>query len=163
MADTLTSAPVMIPPQATMPNEAPPTKEKKPREMLKGGYYHGTGRRKTAVARVRMKPGEGKFIINRRPAEQYFNNVRDREDIIAPLRIADNLGKMDVHVSVFGGGPSGQAGAIVLGVARALVHYNPQVEPKLRDAGFLTRDAREVERKKYGQSGARRRFQFSKR
>src|SRR5262245_29682166 len=114
-----------IPSTTTMEGTPPaaPT-EKKPRVLLKGGFYWGTGRRKTAVARVRLKPGEGKFLINNRPADAYFHNVRDREDIVSPLRVAETLGKIDIRVSVHGGGPSGQAGAIVLGVSRALVHLN---------------------------------------
>lgn len=159
MSDALIPAAAITPPVL-----APaPTSQKKPKTLLKGGFCHGTGRRKTAVARVRIKAGEGKFLVNQRPMDKFFHSVRDREDVVAPLRQADALGKLDVLVRVDGGGTSGQAGAIVLGLARALVHHDPQVEIKLRDAGMLTRDSRKVERKKYGRSGARKRFQFSKR
>lgn len=137
--------------------------EKKPRKQLPGGWYWGTGRRKTAVARVRIKPGNGLITINRRKPEQYFTEIRDLNDIVAPLVATDLLKKMDMHVNVGGGGLAGQAGAVRLGLARAVMHYDVQHEAKLRDLGFLTRDSRKVERKKYGRSGARRRFQFSKR
>ncbi|HOM52550.1 MAG TPA: 30S ribosomal protein S9 [Phycisphaerae bacterium] len=126
-------------------------------------YFWGTGRRKTAVARVRLRPGTGKFEINRRPLESYFTEERDRNDCTAPLRATETLGKVDVFVNVKGGGITGQAGAVVLGVARALKKANPQYDAPLRQGGYLTRDAREVERKKYGKAGARRSFQFSKR
>jgi small subunit ribosomal protein S9 len=126
-------------------------------------YLWGTGRRKTAVARVRIKPGSGKFMVNEREVDQFFVTPRDRGDVRKPLAVTDNLKSFDVFVNVQGGGPTGQAGAVVLGLARALVKANPENLPKLRDANLLTRDSREVERKKYGQAGARRRFQFSKR
>lgn len=142
---------------------APVTPKRPPKPLLKGGYHFGTGRRKTAIARVRIKLGTGKFLVNERPREQFFHIQRDQDDVIAPLRVAEMIGKVDVHCSVLGGGPTGQAGAILLGVSRALVHFDVQHEAKLRDAGFLTRDSRKVERKKYGRSGARKRFQFSKR
>ncbi len=137
----------------------------------KHGWWWGTGRRKTAVARVRMKlakDGKATFIVNSpnkeaMPVEKYFNEERDRNDAVAPLKITNTFEKLSVVVQVHGGGFMGQAGAVLLGVARALRNYDPSLEQALRDAGFLTRDAREVERKKYGQAGARRRFQFSKR
>src|SRR5262245_10523815 len=119
-----------MPTPPSMDAAPPATNDKKSRVLLKGGFYWGTGRRTTAVARVRIKAGEGQFMINERPADAYFHNVRDREEIVAPLRVAESLGKLDVRVKVHGGGPSGQAGAIVLGVSRALVHLNPQVEAK---------------------------------
>ncbi|MFH0981483.1 MAG: 30S ribosomal protein S9 [Planctomycetota bacterium] len=128
-----------------------------------GGYYWGTGRRKTSVARVRIRPGTGEFKVNQRDADMYFRREVDRLAIRAPLRASDMLAKLDVFVNVSGGGTSGQAGAIILGVARALYLYDSQHEQVLRDGGYMTRDSRRVERKKYGQSGARRRFQFSKR
>ena len=156
-------APTMGAPVTPETAATPAAPRRAPKPLLKGGYHFGTGRRKSAVARVRIRPGAGKFMINDRPREQFFHNLRDQEDVIAPLRIAESLGKLDVFASVTGGGTTGQAGAILLGVARALVHYEPQHEVKLRDAGFLTRDSRKVERKKYGRSGARKRFQFSKR
>jgi small subunit ribosomal protein S9 len=130
-----------------------------------GGFVWGTGRRKTSVARVRVRPGQGKFVINK-PAtevEKFFSEPQHRDACYAPLKATSTLGKLDVFVSVRGGGITGQAGAILLGLSRALKGYDPSLEPMLRDKGYLTRDARKVERKKYGQSGARRRFQFSKR
>jgi small subunit ribosomal protein S9 len=126
-------------------------------------YFWGTGRRKAAVARVRLKPGTGKFEVNERPLDKYFTEDRDRSDCMAPLKATETLGKVDVFVNVSGGGITGQAGAIVLGVARALKRANLQYDGALRAGGYLTRDAREVERKKYGRAGARRSFQFSKR
>lgn len=134
----------------------------------RAGWWWGTGRRKTAVARVRMKPGTGKVVVvctknKTKTIEEYFSEIRDRTDAVAPLKISDLMGKMDVFVRVNGGGFMGQAQAIRLGLARALKGYDPTLEAAMRDAGFLTRDPREVERKKYGQAGARRRFQFSKR
>ncbi|MEW6253638.1 MAG: 30S ribosomal protein S9 [Planctomycetota bacterium] len=127
------------------------------------GLHLGTGRRKSSVARVRIMPGSGNFVVNGRPVETYFTEHQDRSDAVAPLELTGVRRHWDVKVSVAGGGHTGQAGAIRLGVARALVKAYAQHEPALRDAGFLTRDAREVERKKYGQRKARRRFQFSKR
>lgn len=127
------------------------------------GTAMGTGRRKTAVARVRLREGNGALTINGRPLEDYFRVERDRSDIEAPLRATDMLGKVDVWVRANGGGPTGQAGAIVLGIARALEAMEPTLHPILSDGGFLTRDPRMVERKKYGFKKARRSFQFSKR
>jgi small subunit ribosomal protein S9 len=115
------------------------------------------------VARVRIRPGDGKFLINSREIDTYFTEERDRNDVVAPLHATNTTGKFDVFVNVKGGGPSGQAGAVVLGVARALRRADATLEHVLRDGGYLTRDSRMVERKKYGQRGARRRFQFSKR
>ena len=127
------------------------------------GVAMGTGRRKTSVARVRVKDGSGKIEINGRPLEDYARVERDRHTIVAPLRIANLQDKVDVWVRVEGGGPTGQAGAILLGVARALQARDPGLHHTLSDNGFLTRDARMVERKKYGRKKARRSFQFSKR
>ncbi len=126
-------------------------------------FWWGTGRRKTAVARVRIRPGKGEFKVNDRDVNEYFTEIRDRNDVHSPLDRTSTRGAVDIFVNVHGGGYMGQAGAIVLGLGRALLQYDPSLEPILRDNGFLTRDAREVERKKYGQAGARRRFQFSKR
>lgn len=123
----------------------------------------GTGRRKTAVARVRIKPGTGLIVINGRPFETYFPVVQQRHNVTAPLQAAQATDKWDVWARVGGGGPVGQSGAMSLGIARALRRAEPSLEVMLRDAGFLTRDSRMVERKKYGQRKARRRFQFSKR
>lgn len=130
---------------------------------MKYGYFWGTGRRKTSVARVRIRPGSGKFLINKREVDAFFCEERDRKDVVAPLVATSTMGKFDVFVNVAGGGTSGQAGAVQLGIARALRDADPTFERALRDDGYLTRDSRMVERKKYGQRGARRRFQFSKR
>ncbi len=127
------------------------------------GVATGTGRRKTSVARVRIKDGTGAFMINGRPVEQYFSIERDRKMVEAPLRAAEAHGKVDVWVRVGGGGTTGQTGAIVLGVARALQVKEPALHRVLSDGGYLTRDDRMVERKKYGLRKARRSFQFSKR
>jgi small subunit ribosomal protein S9 len=126
-------------------------------------WFWGTGRRKTSVARVRIRPGDGKYLINERQIDDYFSEVQDRADMVAPLKVTKTEGRIDVHVRVHGGGSTGQAGAIRLGLSRALKEYDPSLEAVLRDEGFLTVDDRQVERKKYGQRGARRRFQFSKR
>ncbi|UCD27438.1 MAG: 30S ribosomal protein S9 [Planctomycetota bacterium] len=126
-------------------------------------YFWGTGRRKRSVARVRVRAGEGKFEINKKPLDKYFNEEKDRLDAVAPLKATETFGKVDVFVNVQGGGTSGQAGAIVLGVARALKKANREYDDVLRAGGYLTRDSRMVERKKYGRRGARRSFQFSKR
>jgi small subunit ribosomal protein S9 len=125
--------------------------------------YYGTGRRKTAVARVYLRPGTGKITVNKRDFESYFPNRVLKMIIRQPLLITENAEKFDILVNVSGGGMSGQAGAIRHGLSRALLEFNPELRPKLKSVGFLTRDAREVERKKYGQPKARRRFQFSKR
>lgn len=127
------------------------------------GPHWGTGRRKTSVARVRLILGDGKFLVNKHPYTEYFRQLRDQNDVVAPLELLGVRKHWDVLVNVRGGGVTGQAGAVRLGVARALAKAYPQHEAALRDAGFLTRDAREVERKKYGRRKARRRFQFSKR
>ena len=143
--------------------EAPAPAPIKQADPPRGGYWWGTGRRKTSVARVRIKPGDGKFRINGRAVDEFFTELQDRNDAVAPLKVTDTLGKMDVFVRVEGGGTTGQAGAVIVGVARALKSYDPQLEGPLRENGYLTIDSRQVERKKYGQAGARRRFQFSKR
>jgi small subunit ribosomal protein S9 len=126
-------------------------------------YYWGTGRRKTSVARVRVRPGDGKFIINKKEVDDFFRLDKDRRAVRTPLNVTDTRKAVDVFVNVHGGGISGQSGAVVLGLARALVKANPDYEATLRAKNLLTRDPRKVERKKYGQRGARRRFQFSKR
>ena len=128
-----------------------------------GDYYYGTGRRKSAVARVRIAPGTGKIEVNSRTLNDYFTFERDRKAIFGPLEVTNTGGKMDILVNASGGGPTGQAGAIIMGLGRALARYDQTLEQPLRNAGFLTRDSRMKERKKYGQRGARRRFQFSKR
>ncbi|NOY88945.1 MAG: 30S ribosomal protein S9 [FCB group bacterium] len=130
---------------------------------MKQERFAATGRRKEAVARVEIKPGAGKYYVN----GHYLNEYLTRETLInhalRPLEATETMGKMDLSCSVNGGGLSGQAGAIRLGVARALVKMNPELHYTLRKGGFLTRDAREVERKKYGRPKARKRFQYSKR
>lgn len=126
-------------------------------------YFWGTGRRKRAVARVRIRPGDGAFKINGREVDEYFRLDKDRQAVAKPLEATGAHRKVDIFVNLHGGGTTGQAGAVVLGIARALKTCNPDYEPMLREGRFLTRDARKVERKKYGQRGARRRFQFSKR
>ncbi len=129
----------------------------------KGGYYWGTGRRKTSVARVRIKPGEGKLVINKKKLDEYFTTDQNREAVMAPLKAVNAEKTFDIFVNVRGGGTTGQAGAAVLGIARALKNYDEGLAHTLREEGYLTRDPRMVERKKPGQSGARRRYQFSKR
>ncbi|MFO0933617.1 MAG: 30S ribosomal protein S9 [Planctomycetota bacterium] len=123
----------------------------------------GTGRRKTAVARVRLVPGNGTITINDKPADEFFVTTDQRGSLRSPLVACDVVGKFDVHARVNGGGPQGQADAVRHGLARALVKSDETLLPKLREAGHLTRDDRRKERKKYGQRGARARFQFSKR
>ena len=129
----------------------------------KAGFVWGTGRRKTSVARVRIRPGEGKMLINDKELKVYFAREQDRSAVVAPLKAVGGEKTFDVFVNVRGGGLTGQAGAALLGVARALKSYDESFLPVLRDGGYLTRDSRMVERKKPGQSGARKRFQFSKR
>jgi small subunit ribosomal protein S9 len=127
-------------------------------------YYYGTGRRKTATARVRIIPeGSGVAVVNRKPMDEYFDREAVKMIIMQPFDITETRGNFDIHVNVKGGGKSGQAGAIRHGIARALLQYNPELKVTLKKAGFLTRDARMKERKKYGQKGARARYQFSKR
>jgi len=129
----------------------------------KGGYWWGTGRRKSSVARVRIKPGDGKLLINKKQFSDYFRLEQDRQAVVAPLRAIEGEKKFDVFVNVRGGGITGQSGATKLGIARALKNYDENLTQILRDGGHLTRDPRMVERKKPGQPGARKRFQFSKR
>jgi small subunit ribosomal protein S9 len=143
--------------------ESAPAPERKKARPANNPFSWGTGRRKTAVARVRIKPGDGKFMINNRKLEEFFRVDKDQAAVRTPLHVTDTAKTMDVYVNVRGGGISGQSGAVVLGLARALVEANPDYEAALRGKQLLTRDARKVERKKYGRSGARRRFQFSKR
>lgn len=126
-------------------------------------YIWGTGRRKTSVARVRLKKGTGQIVINDRDMKTYFPRERDRLEVIKPMRIAEKDKEYDAIAKVEGGGIAGQAGAVQLGIARALVKAHETLDPVLREHGMLTRDSRMKERKKYGQPGARKRFQFSKR
>jgi small subunit ribosomal protein S9 len=147
---------------ATPTAPAPSSTTTEPKQP-KPTYIWGVGRRKSSVARVRIAPGSGKIEINGRTLNDYFTAERDRKAIFGPLEVTNVAGKMDVLVNTDGGGPSGQTGAIVMGLGRALTKYDNSLEVALRNAGFLTRDSRMKERKKYGQRGARRRFQFSKR
>jgi small subunit ribosomal protein S9 len=125
--------------------------------------YYGTGRRKTSTARVFLRPGTGTFQVNGRSFVQYFPNETLKMLIRQPLAVTETTDKFDLVVRVDGGGVTGQAGALRHGIARALVSFSPELRPRLKESGFLTRDPREVERKKYGRPGARKRFQFSKR
>jgi len=128
-----------------------------------GDYYYGTGRRKTSVARVFIKKGSGKFVVNGKPLDEYFARETGRMVVRQPLELTSNLEAFDIKVNVRGGGESGQAGAVRHGVTRALMDYDETLKPALSAAGLVTRDAREVERKKVGLHKARRRKQFSKR
>lgn len=146
--------------EETITNEAvSPTQEPLPPKS----YIWGTGRRKTAVARVRIRPGTGKILINKRTVEDYFPSQRDQLAVKSPLKETDLASKYDVWANVSGGGLTGQADAVKLGLARALARAVPEVTEMLRKYGLLTRDPRMKERKKYGRKGARKRFQFSKR
>ena len=128
-----------------------------------GNYYYGTGRRKSAVARVFIKPGKGEIMVNDKPVDIYFSRETGRMVVRQPLELTAHLNTFDILVNVSGGGESGQAGAVRHGITRALIDYDAALKPDLSRAGFVTRDAREVERKKVGLHGARRRKQFSKR
>lgn len=125
--------------------------------------YYGTGRRKTSTARVYLRPGAGEVKVNKKAFEQYFPNETLRMIIRQPLTLTETANKFDILVNVIGGGPAGQAGAIRHGITRALMEFNADLRPALKHAGLVTRDPRIKERKKYGQKGARKRFQFSKR
>jgi len=146
---------------AAMPATTPAV-QAKPGEP-KRGFWWGIGRRKKSIARVRIKPGEGKLMINDREMTSYFKRVEERQAIENILKALKAEKTFDIYANVDGGGTNGQAGAVVLGIARAMKLYDPNMLQTLRDGGFLTRDSRMKERKKYGQRGARRRFQFSKR
>jgi small subunit ribosomal protein S9 len=126
-------------------------------------YFWGTGRRKKSVARVRITAGDGKFLVNDREVDDYFKETKDRHYVRSPLITANIAGNLNIIVNVQGGGYTGQAGALVQGLGRALSLFDPGLRPAQKEGGFLTRDSRMKERKKYGQRGARRRFQFSKR
>jgi small subunit ribosomal protein S9 len=143
--------------------EPQPSAEPAKKGPDKGGFYWGTGRRKSSVARVRIKPGDGKLLINKKELSDYFKREQDRQAVIAPLKAVDVEKSFDVFINVKGGGTTGQSGACVLGIARALKIYDENYIQVLRDSGHLTRDSRMVERKKPGQRGARKKFQFSKR
>lgn len=126
-------------------------------------HYYGTGRRKTAVARVFMKSGSGKVVVNDKPLDDFFSRETGRMVVRQPLELTQHIATFDIMVNVTGGGESGQAGAVRHGITRALIEYDATLKPALSNAGFVTRDAREVERKKVGFHKARRRKQFSKR
>ena len=128
-----------------------------------GDYYYGTGRRKSAVARVFLKPGKGDFVVNGKPVDQFFGREPGRMVVRQPLELTKNLAAFDIMVNVYGGDESGQAGAVRHGISRALIEYDAALKPTLSAAGLVTRDAREVERKKVGLHKARRRKQYSKR
>lgn len=125
--------------------------------------YYGTGRRKSSVARVFLRPGSGQFVVNGRAFENYFVTEAQRLEVRQPLVTSETTSTFDVLATVSGGGVNGQAGATRMGIARALLEFNAELRKKLKAEGFLSRDARGKERKKYGQKGARKRFQFSKR
>ena len=153
-------------PAETEPASAPVSTPVIPERRTKpdmGGFIWGTGRRKSSIARVRIKPGSGKLLINKRAVDDYFPRLQDRNAVVAPLKSLDISEAFDIFINVKGGGTTGQSGAIVLGIARALRNYDQGLLPALRDSGYLTRDSRMVERKKPGQKGARKKFQFSKR
>ena len=130
---------------------------------MAGNFYYGTGRRKSAVARVFMKRGSGAIVVNGKPVDEFFSRVTGRMIVRQPLELVDQVSWFDIQVNVSGGGESGQAGAVRHGITRALIEYDAALKPALSKAGFVTRDAREVERKKVGLHKARRRKQFSKR
>lgn len=159
--------PAAAPPAAAPPIPVPPVtpqpQVRKKKSNVINPYIWGTGRRKSAVARVRIRPGDGVFQVNKKDVDVFFCLDKDRFAVRQPLNITDTLKSFDVFVNVGGGGITGQAGAIVLGLARALAKANADHEPKLRGQQLLSRDPRRVERKKYGRRGARRGFQFSKR
>lgn len=178
MAEQTLQTTILNPEMMGQAVEAPAERAPEPRRLRdpkpadKHGWWWGTGRRKTAVARVRLRParqaGQGTFQIQItrkkfKDLNEYFTEPRDRRDAASPAEVAGVRQDIDVFVRVQGGGFMGQAQAIRLGLARAILGYEPRHEPGFREAGFLSRDARKVERKKYGQPGARRRFQFSKR
>ena len=125
--------------------------------------YYGTGRRKTSTARVYLRPGSGKILVNKRDFNSYFPNEALQMIIRQPLRLTETVEQFDILVNVDGGGQAGQAGAVRHGITRALMEFNADLRPALKKAGLVTRDPRQKERKKYGQKGARKRFQFSKR
>lgn len=125
--------------------------------------FTATGKRKTSVARVRMLPGDGKIFVNKRSLDEYFGRETSKMVVMQPLELTKRVGQFDIHVNVMGGGPSGQAGAIKHGITKALLEVDAELRAVLKKAGFITRDSRVKERKKYGQRGARRSFQFSKR
>ena len=131
--------------------------------MMAENKFYATGKRKTSVARVWMKPGSGNIVVNQKPIDEYFGRETSKMVVRQPLELTDNVGKFDIFVNVSGGGPSGQAGAIKHGITKALMEADDDLRGALKKAGFITRDSRIKERKKYGKRSARRSFQFSKR
>lgn len=161
--DTAAGENLTIGPDATEAKPEEAAQKETQKAEPKGGYWWGTGRRKSSVARVRIRPGEGKMLINKKALDDYFDRKQDRNAVLAPLQTVKAEKTFDIFVNVKGGGTTGQSGATRLGIARALKNFDPNLVQPLRDGGHLTRDARMVERKKPGQAGARKRFQFSKR
>ena len=153
-----------VPSNPTPSTPAPAAPTTRGKQVIGGKvYYWGTGRRKKSVARVRFTLGEGKFLVNGREVDDFFKETKDRHFVRAPLIAANIAGTFNISATVKGGGYSGQAGALVQGLGRAISMYDVTLRPGQKEGGFLTRDSRMKERKKYGQRGARRRFQFSKR
>ncbi len=167
MAEETPTTTLIATPETAEAAEKAPRPLAEPAKPDKGGFVWGTGRRKSAVARVRLRPvpegGQAKFLIKGKEIDAFFSEPQHRAACRKPLEATNMAGKLEIFVNVHGGGITGQAEAVLLGVARALKGYDPTLEQTLRDEGYMTRDPREVERKKYGQRGARRRFQFSKR
>ncbi len=157
--ESLNISSAVIAPKIQEQTAVKPAKKAEP----KSGFWWGTGRRKTSIARVRIKPGAGKLLINSKELNDYFPRVQDQNCVVSPLQTVKSEKSFDIFINVKGGGTTGQSGAARLGIARALKNYDENLVQALRDGGHLTRDARMVERKKPGKSGARRRFQFSKR
>lgn len=131
--------------------------------MMAAAKFYGTGKRKTSVARVWLQPGSGKIVVNNKPIDEYFGRETSKMVVKQPLELTENIGKFDITVTVRGGGDSGQAGAIKHGITKALLEVDGALRGTLKKAGFITRDSRVKERKKYGKAAARRSFQFSKR
>ncbi len=151
-------------PEADATTQIPRRLRQPTADQLKPGQYcWGTGRRKSSVARVRVRPGDGKFIVNKKDLKEYFAHGYDQTTATNVLELLSSKGRYDVYVNVKGGGTTGQAGAILMGLARAMISADPETFEAIRDAGYLTRDSRMSERKKYGRKKARKSFQFSKR
>ena len=159
----LASTLVPVPDETVLNQQPRRMRQPSAAQLGPGQYCWGTGRRKSSTARVRVRPGSGKIMVNKRELATYFSKIKDQTDVRDPLKVTDSLERYDVFVNVNGGGSTGQAGAIKLGLARALIAADGQSFELLRDAGYLTRDSRMSERKKYGLKKARKSFQFSKR
>jgi small subunit ribosomal protein S9 len=163
MAEAPKDNPVDSPKVKVAATTAPKPQHKTEKKPEKSSFCWGLGRRKSSVARVRIRPGDGKLLINKRELGNYFPRTQDKETVLSPLKAVECEKAFDVFVNVRGGGTTGQSGATRLGIARALKNYDENYVQLLRDGGHLTRDSRMVERKKPGKAGARKRFQFSKR